>query len=117
MSITLWNKSKHRTFRIHRLVAKYFIPNPENKPCIDHINTDKTDNRVENLRWCTNQENQMNPLTRKHLADSQKIKVQCIETEEIFDSIDDAVGLENKKHFKRNVKNGWKINGYHWRYL
>ena len=56
-------KRVQKMFKIHRLVAQAFIPNPDNKPCIDHINTDKLDNSVDNLKWCDHKENNNNPIT------------------------------------------------------
>lgn len=67
LSIQLSKNSEDKKYLVHRLVAEAFIPNPSNLPCIDHINTVKDDNRVENLRWCTNKENMNNPLTIDHV--------------------------------------------------
>ena len=58
--VGLYKNKKQYKFYLHRLIALAYIPNPDNKPCIDHINRIKTDYRIENLRWATHSENSQN---------------------------------------------------------
>jgi len=55
--IQLGRKNKKES--VHRIVASLFVPNPDNKPCVNHKNGDKLDNRACNLEWCTYSENEI----------------------------------------------------------
>lgn len=57
MTVKLFKDNKGKEYKVHRLVAEAFIPNPDNKPCVNHIDFDKTNNIVHNLEWCTYEEN------------------------------------------------------------
>ena len=65
---------KGRTYLVHRLVAEAFIPNIDNLPCVDHIDTNKENNVYTNLRWVTHSENMRNPITREQLSEAHKGK-------------------------------------------
>lgn len=60
LQFTLRMNGNHKGLKQHRAIALLFIPNPDNKPCVDHCNGNRCDNRVENLRWCTYSENNHN---------------------------------------------------------
>lgn len=70
LQIRMYKDGKGATVSIHRIVAQHFIPNPENKPYIDHIDTNPLNNEVSNLRWVTSKENANNPLTTVHHDDA-----------------------------------------------
>ena len=77
--VDLSKNGKRKTFKIHRLIALHYIPNPDNKPEVDHINRDRSDNRIENLQWATKSENMQN----KGVAKSNKLGIKNIHLEGI----------------------------------
>ena len=86
LNIRLYKNNKGKNFKIHRLVAEVFIPNPENKPQVNHIDGDKHNNRVENLEYVTSSENithaWKNKLCdRKHLLGSNNHNSTLVENE------------------------------------
>lgn len=79
--VDLYKEGNGKNFKIHRLVAQAFIPNPENLPQINHKNEIKTDNYVSNLEWCTSQYN---------TDYSKSKKVLCVETNKVYKSTREA---------------------------
>lgn len=63
--------SKRVSMKASRMVAMAFIPNPENKPCVDHIDTNTMNDSVDNLRWVTHSENNLNPITRERMSQNR----------------------------------------------
>lgn len=64
--VVLCKKGKTRLMMVHRILAEAFIPNPDNKPEVDHINTNRQDFNLENLRWVTHKENNNNEMSLKN---------------------------------------------------
>lgn len=110
---------------VHRLVAQAFIPNPDNKLEIDHINTNKRDNRVCNLRWATRKENRNNPITKKRIQDllrketnPKNKKIRCVETGKIYVGISRTEKMLGIKHISCACSGHRKTaGGYHWQYV
>jgi hypothetical protein len=65
--VWLYTNCCRKEKQLHRLIASTFIPNPDNKPEVDHINRQKDDNRIENLRWVSRSDNCINVIARNKL--------------------------------------------------
>lgn len=92
--VQFMKNGKARHYTLHRIIAKTFIPNPDNKLTVNHINANKLDNSVSNLEWCTYSENQLhacklglNKTMFKSEGNISNKKVINNSTGEIYDSI------------------------------
>lgn len=90
-------KGHEKFLFVHRLVASAFILNPYNLPEINHKDENKTNNRVENLEWCTREYN-VNYGTRNSRCGLEYKKIVCLVTNETFNSITEAVKKYNIDH-------------------
>ena len=126
--VKLCNGNTQKEYFLHRLIAQAFIPNPDNKPEINHINGIKTDNRIENLEWVTRSENAIHATKTGLLKyseyrynrarDVNSKPVMCIETGKIYASYTEA-GEDIKTdaaHIGECISGKRSTaGGYHWK--
>lgn len=130
-SITNWgyervritdNLGKKNTPSIHRLVAQAFIPNPKNKPEVNHIDGDKRNNAASNLEWTTAKENKQHSIRELDVAPwgMHKKPIKCKENGKTYYSIayaSAATGISKTQlaaHLKGERSHA---GGFHWEYI
>ena len=123
LGVVLSKNGKQKGISVHRLVALMFIPNPENKPEVNHKNENRNDNRAENLEWMTHKNN-INYGTRTEKASKSRYKkVMAISLTEtkvmVFQSESQAEKLGFGQSCISKCCNGKQKShkGYKWRYI
>ena len=82
--VDLQHKGYKRKFPLHRLIATHFIPNPDNKRTVNHIDGNKTNNAIENLEWCTDSENMQHAYDTNLNSQKYSLKVAPEQADELF---------------------------------
>lgn len=123
--VTIYDNGKPHSFTIHRLVAKAFIPNPENLPCVNHKDENKHNNCYTNLEWCTVSYNNAYGTKGQRSALGNYVPVLMMNKEgevlKEFDSVKSAAEYCNSVHTNivkvlTGFMNRETAYGYYWRY-
>lgn len=116
LQVNLYNNGKRTFYRIHRLVALAYLPNPDNLPEVNHRDENKQNNAVSNLEWCDHSYN-INYGTRNERISKA---VRCIETGVIYNGTREAgrqTGLDPSSIVKVCKGKLKTCGGYHWEYV
>lgn len=111
---------KHKKMSVHRLVAETFIPNPRKLPQVNHINENKTDNRVDNLEWSTPLHNLEHSRIIEKASVAKFTKIRCITTGKIYNSVKEAAdefGLAHSNIVACCNGRRSKCGGLEWEYV
>ena len=90
LMIRLYKNGIYRDFLLHRIVSTAFIPNPDKKFQVNHLDEDTLNNSAENLEWCTQKENVNYGTGIKRSSEKRSKQVLCVELNQIFPSLTDA---------------------------